>query len=435
MEPQFRFCTSDDGTRIAFAVCGEGPPILVIPTGGYAMEFNFSLPESCSYIEALSAHATVVTFDRRGSGASDRDTEDLSPEAEVADVRCVVNAAGLDRFTVMTEVWSTLVGALFAAQHAGRVERFVLWSPVAGPADALMAMAAVIRANWSDARRVFAARALPEGPIVLQRALGQGLKESYDRPETCARQLEIYAAADLDGALALVTSPALVVARERRRRAAMYVTGKLQRGELRLVPGSAEMVFPVYEPVVELIHDYMGVRTRAAAPRLPSSSTTVILFTDIVDSTLLTERMGDAAFRTASRALDERIRGAIRAHGGTPVDGKVLGDGVMGIFTSAAQAIGAAGSCVDAASATPLRLHIGLHAGDVLREEDNVFGGAVNIASRICGLCEPGEILVSQTVRDLARTSAGVAFDDRGVHTLKGIADSIRVFAVRTQST
>jgi class 3 adenylate cyclase len=77
-------------------------------------------------------------------------------------------------------------------------------------------------------------------------------------------------------------------------------------------------------------------------------------------------------------------------------------------------------------------LHVGLHAGDVIREENNVFGGAVNIASRISAL-SPGEVLVSDTVRSLARTSAGVRFEDRGEHALKGVADPQRVFAVRAE--
>jgi class 3 adenylate cyclase len=164
----------------------------------------------------------------------------------------------------------------------------------------------------------------------------------------------------------------------------------------------------------------------------------VILFTDIADSTALTERMGDAAFRAASRALDESVRAAMRECGGAPVEGKVLGDGVMGVFTSAAQAIDAARRCLALTGpsniqhpTSNIQIHIGLHAGDVIREKDNVYGGAVNIASRICGLCEPGEILVSATIRDLARTSAGVTFEDRGEHALKGVADVVRVFAVR----
>jgi adenylate cyclase len=94
------------------------------------------------------------------------------------------------------------------------------------------------------------------------------------------------------------------------------------------------------------------------------------------------------------------------------------------------RALDAAVDCVTAGAQTDLRLHLGLHAGDVIAEEGNFYGGAVNIASRICALCEPGEILVSQTVRDLARTSASVSFEDRGEHALKGIEVHVRVFAV-----
>jgi class 3 adenylate cyclase len=81
-------------------------------------------------------------------------------------------------------------------------------------------------------------------------------------------------------------------------------------------------------------------------------------------------------------------------------------------------------------AASELGLHIGLHAGDVIREEGNVFGGAVNIAARICGLSEAGEILVSDVVRGMARTSAGVAFEDRGEREMKGVGEPVRVYAV-----
>jgi class 3 adenylate cyclase len=125
------------------------------------------------------------------------------------------------------------------------------------------------------------------------------------------------------------------------------------------------------------------------------------------------------------------MRAAIHDCGGASIDGKVLGDGVMATFPSAATALAAAQRCLELSSESELRLHIGLHAGDVLHEPGNVYGGAVNIASRICGIAAPGEILVSQTVRDLARTSAGMTFEDRGEHELKGIADPVRIFAAR----
>ena len=67
----------------------------------------------------------------------------------------------------------------------------------------------------------------------------------------------------------------------------------------------------------------------------------------------------------------------------------------------------------------------------MIREDNNVYGGAVNIASRISGLSAPSEVLVSDVVRSLARTSAGVRFEDRGEQALKGVGEPVRVWAVR----
>jgi class 3 adenylate cyclase len=155
------------------------------------------------------------------------------------------------------------------------------------------------------------------------------------------------------------------------------------------------------------------------------------LFADIADSTGLTERIGDAAFRERARALDDALRNAVRDNGGLAIDGKLLGDGILATFPAASQAIAAALACGSRGEAHRLPLHLGLHAGDVIREADNVYGGAVNVASRISALAAPGEVLVSDTVRALARTSAGVDFEDHGEHALKGIEEPVRVFAVR----
>jgi class 3 adenylate cyclase len=174
-----------------------------------------------------------------------------------------------------------------------------------------------------------------------------------------------------------------------------------------------------------------GVQPREPRERAAShSGMAVILFADIADSTALTERLGDAAFREKARALDDALRAAVRDHGGSVIDAKTLGDGILATFPAASQAIAAALACASAGGDAGLPLHVGLHAGDVIRESDNVFGGAVNIAARISSLAAPGEVLVSDIVRGLARTSAGVTFEDRGEHALKGVAEPQRVYAV-----
>ena len=184
------------------------------------------------------------------------------------------------------------------------------------------------------------------------------------------------------------------------------------------------------------IDDFLndGQESEARDRKLPSG-TAIILFADIADSTALTERLGDDAFRAKAREIAASLRALIRECAGTPVEGPTLGDGVLAVFTSAREAIEAARRCGKAGDDAGLPLHLGLHAGDVSREKDpdgrdNVYGGAVNIAARISGLSAPGEVLVSDVVRTLARTSAGVRFEDRGEQALKGVGEAVRVWVV-----
>lgn len=167
-----------------------------------------------------------------------------------------------------------------------------------------------------------------------------------------------------------------------------------------------------------------------AAP-VGSPETAVILFADIVDSVPQTERLGDAAFRERARALDSLLRDLVRQHRGMAIDGKLVGDGVLATFSSARGAIDCALECGQLGATVGLELHLGIHAGDVIRDGNNIYGGAVSIASRIADATQPGEILVSETIRGLGRTSAGVSFVDRGEFPLKGVDEPQRLYTVR----
>ena len=159
--------------------------------------------------------------------------------------------------------------------------------------------------------------------------------------------------------------------------------------------------------------------------------TAVILFADVVASTALTERMGADAFRAGVRALDKALRSIIGEFGGSPGEGKMHGHGFIAVFTSACPAIDAALKCALAGNIAGLPLLVGVHAGDVNREGDNFYGGAVDIAALISAESEAGEVLVSDTVRSLAGTSVGVAFEDLGEHELKEIEEPRRLYLVR----
>lgn len=172
---------------------------------------------------------------------------------------------------------------------------------------------------------------------------------------------------------------------------------------------------------------------RAVEPIAPNA-TSIILFTDVVDSTRLTEELGASHYRARARLAERVITGAISANGGTIVTGISLGDGFIGLFPSVAQAVDAAQRCITDVPPTGLHLHVALHQGELIVDGDRIYGPAVNLAARVCGLSGPDEILVSSTIQlQLALDERDdVHLVDRGEHELKGIAAPQRVFALLT---
>jgi class 3 adenylate cyclase len=199
-----------------------------------------------------------------------------------------------------------------------------------------------------------------------------------------------------------------------------------------------ELDMPAFEQQAAELVDRLRGRKRQLTPDTPTPSeldTLVILFTDIADSTALTERLGDVAYRAKADQLDAAVRSLVGDCSGEVIEGITLGDGVLAVFSSACGAIECATRVHGCARSVGFRLHVGLHVGDVIRSATRVYGGTVNIAARVCSHAAPGETLVSETVRSLARTSATTEFADNGLHQLKGITEPHRLYAITTQTS
>jgi class 3 adenylate cyclase len=157
-----------------------------------------------------------------------------------------------------------------------------------------------------------------------------------------------------------------------------------------------------------------------------------ILFTDIADSTRLTQELGDRAVMRVLREHDSIVRTALARFGGTEV--KHTGDGIMAAFVSAYQALGAGIEIQrelherDAAEHA-LHVRIGVAAGEPVTEDDDLFGTAVQQAARLCACAQPGSIVVSSGVHDLCR-GKGVRFSDRGPIAVKGFEEPIGHYEV-----
>jgi class 3 adenylate cyclase len=172
---------------------------------------------------------------------------------------------------------------------------------------------------------------------------------------------------------------------------------------------------------------------------LAADGTVTIVFTDIVDSTVLIARLGDHAWLPLLRQHHAVIQEVTSAHDGTVVERQ--GDGSMLAFSSARRAVACATSIQRhlagdfADGAPPLPVRIGIHTGDALREADQFFGTTVHYAARVAGHALAGEILVSTVVRDLVAGGSDVAFLERGDVELKGIEGPHRLFAVDLASS
>jgi class 3 adenylate cyclase len=158
-----------------------------------------------------------------------------------------------------------------------------------------------------------------------------------------------------------------------------------------------------------------------------------ILFTDLEGSTEMNRALGDERALAVRRRHDEIIGMALAGTGGRQV--KSLGDGILACFMSVVQALDCAitiqkGVATLPEAEWPLRVRIGLAAGEPVADGDDLFGLAVNLASRVCNACEPGGIFVSSTVRDLA-AGKGREWDDAGEHAFKGFDEPVRVYRLR----
>jgi pimeloyl-ACP methyl ester carboxylesterase len=173
VEQRIRFCTAPDGLRLAWATHGRGPPIVKTANWLTHLQYDWENPVWRHWLEELGRAHTLVRYDERGCGLSDWAIGDLSVDTWVADLESVVDAAELDRFTLLGVSQGGAIAVAYAARHPERVERIVIYGGYAqgrnhrGERDVADALVSVIRAGWDNPnpafRRLFTMRFLPEG--------------------------------------------------------------------------------------------------------------------------------------------------------------------------------------------------------------------------------------------------------------------------------
>jgi class 3 adenylate cyclase len=432
-----RYATS--GTvDIAYAVHGSGPIDLVYAPGFVShLDLFWEIPPFAAMVTELTRFARVLVFDKRATGLSTREAGFGSASERMDDIRAVMDDAGWDRANLLGVSEGGPLALLFAASYPERVERLVLYGtfacllPREDPAVAAFDVERFVggvERRWGTGAVVGRFVDSPGDSAAV--ALAARYERATATPRMAAeiqrRNLEI----DVRPVLGSVRAPTLVVHRngdpivsvERARELA----GALPDARLLELPGDMHMPWQPDQvaPMIDAVREFL---THEQAARLPAERVlATIVFTDIVDSTSRAAQLGDRKWRTLLDLHDRTSQRIVERYGGRVV--KQTGDGLLATFDAPARAVHGVQTLRDAlGNEVPIRA--GIHTGEVERRGDDVGGIGVHIAARVATIAEPGEVLVSRTVRDLV-VGSELAFEDRGAHELKGVPEPWQLYAV-----
>jgi class 3 adenylate cyclase len=443
MQPETRYARSGD-VNIAYQVVGEGPIDLVYVPGWVSnVELMWDEPAMARFLERLASFARLILFDKRGTGLSDRVSNDKLPtlEERMDDVRAVLQEVGSSRAALFGHSEGGNMCVLFAATYPERTSALVTlgsfarrrnpdddypWAPTAENREET---ATDIELNWGHLRPEDVEYYAPSrvGDDRFVRNLEQYLRRSAS-PGAAAALLRMNSYIDVRDVLPTIRVPTLVLHRvgdhdvdvaEGR-----YLASKIPGARFVELPGDDHWISAGNpDEIADEIEMFLtGTRPTPELDRVLAT----VLFTDIVGSTERAVELGDRRWRELLSTHDTAVRHELERFRGREVD--TAGDGFFATFDGPARAVRCAISISDAVRDLGIDVRAGIHTGECELDGPKVRGIAVHTGARVASLAAPGEVLVSKTVRDLV-SGSGLDFVDRGVHELKGVPGEWQLYA------
>jgi class 3 adenylate cyclase len=436
--PEISYARSGD-VSIAYTTIGDGPIDLVYVHGFVGhLELELERPQNRAMVDRFARYSRVITFDRRGTGLSDRVRDVPTLETRMDDVRAVLDAVGSERAAMIGTFEAASMLCLFAATYPERVSCLALYNPVvcgtwapdypwAPTTEQWQAHLADLGARWGT--RELAAEFVRE--IAPSHAEDDEFIQSMVRqqrygasPGAVVAVERMRMVTDIREFLPSVHVPTLVLSshgelEEPGRYAAERIPGahhEVVSGDIMISLHGEELHGPVDE----------FVRTAAGEPE-PDTVLATVLFTDIVGSTEQTAQLGDARWVELVRRHNAMVRRQLDRFRGVELD--TAGDGFLATFDGPIRAIRCAQAISDSVHSLDLQVRAGIHSGECERIGAKLGGLAVNIGARVASLAQPSEVLVSSTVKDLVAGS-GIPFVERGQHELKGVPGTWSLYAV-----
>jgi len=430
-----RYAKSGD-VHIAYRVFGQGSTDLVIFPGFIShLDLWWEEPILARWLARLAESVRVIMFDKRGTGLSDRVGRQPGMDERMDDARAVMDAAGVARAAIFGISEGGSFASLFAATHPERCQalalygafaRFSSWFP---SPEVLQQFFSYVDNAWGSGASLsrFA-------PSVAGNKRHRDWWGRFERlgasPAACIEIMRMNGEIDITNILPSIHVPTLVIHRTGDetvnvaggRELAKHIPG----ARLVELPG-VDHLFYIGDNADEILDLIVEFLTGSKSVPVLDRVLATVLFTDIVDSTVRAEALGDAAWRKILTEHDAAVRRELSRFRGREI--KTLGDGFLATFDGPARAIHCARAISAATHAIGAPVRIGVHTGEVELAENDVRGIAVHIAARVAGLGKADDIIVSRTVKDLVAGS-GLSFQDFGTHSLKGIPDAWQLYRV-----
>jgi class 3 adenylate cyclase len=437
--PETRYARSGD-VNIAYQVFGAGALDLVYVPGWVShVEEAWEDPELAALLRRLGSFARVIVFDKRGTGLSDRVPVERLPtlEERMDDVRAVMDAAGSRRAALFGASEGGNMSLLFAATYPDRTTALVtfgiyakrIWSEDYPWAPRPAERAAEIESVEREWGRIDLSGIAPGASPETNERLARYMRHSAS-PGAAAALLRMNTQIDVREVLPSIRVPTLMLQRVGDRDVhideARWIASRIPGARLVELPG--DMHIQWLGETEEFLGEIEEFLTGVRPTHVPDRVLATVVFTDLVGSTETAVRLGDEQWGELLIRHHELVRRELAHHRGIEVD--TAGDGFMARFDGPARAIRCACAIVEGVR-TELGLDVraGIHTGECELVGEKVAGIAVHTGARVAALAQPGEVVVSSTVRDLVAGS-GIDFTDRGRTELKGVPGEWQLWSV-----
>lgn len=428
--------------HIAYQVHGQGPlDIVYVPGWVSHVELAWEEPTLAQFLNRLASFARLITFDKRGTGLSDRVPDDRlpTPEERMDDICVVMDAVGSKRAAFFGFSEGGGICALFAATYPERTAALALfgtfakriWSPEypwAPTPEERQREYEHIEREWGNLMDL--SHYIPSK--MNDQAFVERLATYFRRsasPGAAVALLKMNTQLDITRILPTIHVPTLVMHRTED----LDVSIEEGRWMAEHIPGAKFVEFPGADhlPWVGEQDGILDQTQEFLTGSLPEPDATrilaTILFTDIVESTRHAHQLGDKAWKSVLEKHDRLCGSCIERFHGRLI--KRTGDGIHATFDGPGRAISCARGILDGARDLGVDIRAGLHTGECEIRGEETEGIAVHLAARVAALADSSEVLVSRTVRDLVAGS-GLEFTDRGMHQMRGFPEAWQVFSV-----